>query len=625
LTAAPLHREAPRFQVAIAEAYTRAKWQGQLIQARERLADRYGPGTPWARANPEAAQRVAQPLVKDALYQLALYEHAQAQNTRRSAAWEKAVARHDRFLASFQKDVSAARVTWLRGEALFELRRYSEAAEAYRRSAYDYPLHPQTRDAAYAAVAATERLIPDDGAVSPEVAERLAAISSRFVETFPDDARDPDVLMKAAQTAERAARPELAEPLARRLVERYPKSRWATPAQRIIGQSLYDRGQFAEAEQAFRRARVDAADPDASALTTLAASALYQRASHNQRVGRPSDAVAEYVRVASDYPSTSLAPAALAEAAQINLASGRSADAASLWRRLVDTYPKSPEAPAALQRLAGTAEASGDLVGAIEWYERLAERSQPAARDDLAWQVAALAERASDWKRAERTLAALASRPDLSAPRTVEAGFRAADAAARQGRSSASATLSEAALARYRAWRTQNEAHELTRADVLAARALVELGDRRAADCAAVRLREPIERTLSEKRLSLNAALEAYAEAVTVRAPETTTAAAHKIGMALDEFFQALLSSERPSGLTEEQLEQYTFLLEEQAAPFGEQAVSAYETNVRRAQEFGLYDEWIAKSYDRLATLRPVRYLRPEAPELVRRGLDRAP
>ncbi|MEW6682388.1 MAG: tetratricopeptide repeat protein [Nitrospirota bacterium] len=625
LTVAPLHREAPRFQVAVAETYARAKRQAAVIQARERLAERYGSGTPWARANPEAAKQVAQPLVKDALYQLALYEHAQAQNTRRVAAWEKAVGRHDRFLASFPRDVNAARVTWLRGEALFELQRYAEAADAYQRSAYDYPLHAQTREAAYAAVAARERLIPADGAVAPDAAERLAATASRFVETFPDDGRNPDLLMKAAQSAERANRTDLADSLARRLVERYPTSRWAAPAQRIIGQSLYDKGRFLEAEQTFRRARTDAADSEMAALNALAASALYQRATQDRRDGRTVDALNEFIRVASDYPSTSLAPSALAEAAQISDTSGRSTDAAALRRRLVDTYPNSAEAPAALRMLAGAAEASGDLAGAIEWYERLAARSEPAARDELAWTVAALAERASDWKRAESTLGALAARSDLPAAQTVEAGFRAADAAARQGRGAAGAGFREAALARYRTWRTQDPARELTRADVLAAQALVELGDQRAAACAAIHLREPLERTLSDKRAALDASLDAYTEAVTVRVPETTTAATHKIGTALDEFFQALLASERPSGLTDEQREQYTFLLEEQAAPFEERAVSAYEANVRRAQELGLYDGWIAKSYERLAALRPVRYHRPEAPELVHSDWDRAP
>jgi TolA-binding protein len=625
LSAAPLHPEAPRFESAIAEAYTRAKWQSALIEARERLAERYGPGSAWARANPDASRSVVQPMVKDAVYQLALYEHAEAQKARRPAAWEKALARHERFLTWFPKDVEAARVAWLRGEALFELARYADAADAYQRSAYDYPAHAQTREAAYAAVAAMERLIPGEGPVAPSAAERLASSASRFIEAFPDDSRNADVLMKAAQSAARASRPELADTLARRLLERYPASRWAPAAQRMVGQALYDQGKFADAEQAFRRAAPGVPAKELPAVTALAASALYQRAARDQLDGRTSEAIAGFVRVASDYPDTALAPTALAAAAQIHEASGRPDGAAALWRRLADAHPDSPEVPAALSRLARAAEASGDLTEAIAWYERLAARSEPASKDELTWTIATLAERAGDWARAERTLGSLASRGDLPPPQRVEAGFRAAAAASRQGRGSPGAVFSEAALARYRAWRGQEAIRDLTPADVLAARALLDLGDQRTAACAAVRLREPLEQTLAEKRAALNAALESYAEAVAIKVPETTTAGTHKIGAALDEFFQALLNSERPNGLTAEQLEQYTFLLEEQAAPFEERAVGAYETNVRRTQELGLYDEWIGKSYDRLASLRPARYRRPEAPELVRRGLERAP
>jgi hypothetical protein len=207
----------------------------------------------------------------------------------------------------------------------------------------------------------------------------------------------------------------------------------------------------------------------------------------------------------------------------------------------------------------------------------------------------------------------------------VEAGFRAARAAAQQGRTAASDTLRDAALTRYRTWRAREQARDLTPADVLAAHALVDVGDRRADLCAAIRLREPLERTLNEKRSALNAALEIYAEAVAIRAPDTTTAGTHKIGLALDEFFRSLLDSEPPAGLTAEQLEQYRFLLEEQAAPFEERAVGAYETNVRRTQEVGLYDDWVGQSLDRLAALRPARYRRPEAPELLQHGLERVP
>ncbi len=625
LGAAPLHPDAPRFQSSIAEAYTRAKWQGALIQARERFAERYGPGSAWARANPETAKQVALPQVKDALYQLALYEHAQAQTTRRPTAWEKALARDDRFLAWFPTDLEAARIAWLRGEALFELERYADAADAYQRSAYDYPLHPQTREAAYAVLTARERVIPVDGAVSPDTAERLAASALQFINAFPDDSRNPDVLMKAAQTAQRAGRSQTADTLARRLVDRYPSSRWTSPAQRLIGQALYDQGQFVEAEQAFRRALTGAPPKETDALSALAASALYQRATIDRRDGRSKDAIAEFVRVAGDYPLTSLAPVALADAAQIHETSGRTAEAMVIWRRLVDAHPTSTEAPTALRRLAASSQASGDLPGAIEWYDRLAVRSDSATQDEVAWTVAALAEQTRDWPRAERTLGGLATRADLPTSQAVEAGFRAARAAAQQGRTAASETLRDATLTRYRTWRAREQVRDLTPADVLAAHALLDIGDRRAASCAAIRLREPLERTLAEKRSALNAALETYAEGVAIRAPATTTAGTHKIGLALDEFFRSLLDSEPPAGLTAEQLEQYRFLLEEQAAPFEERAVGAYETNVRRAQEVGLYDDWVGQSFDRLAALRPARYRRPEAPELLQNGLGRVP
>lgn len=625
LAAAPLHPEAPRFQLAIAEAYTRAKWQSALLEARERLIERYQPGSTWAKANPLVAAQVAYPAVKDTLYQLALYDHSQAQGKRRPDAWQKALARHDRFLALFPKEVEAGRVAWLRGEALFELGRYDEAAEAYRRSAYEYPLHPHTRDAAYAAVAAAERMIPPDGAVASPAAARFADETTRFLDAFPDDGRNPDLLMKAAETAARAGQAGQADVLARRLVAQYPKSRWTTPAQRLIAQALYDQGRFLEAEHAFRLALAGAPTQQASVLSTLAASALYQGAGQFRDEGKSSDAISAFIRVASDYPTTPLAPAALTEAADLHLAAGRATEARALWQRLVKEYPDSDTVPAALQRLASDAAAAGDLPAAIGWYERFAARSDAAASTETAWLIAALAERAQDWSRAERTLSALASRADLPAERAIEAGFRAARAAARQGRPDREIALTDSALIRYRAWRAEGRPTDVTAADVLAAQALVALGDRRAAACATIPLREPMERALTDKRAALDEALAAYAEAAEIRVAETTTAATFKIGAALDEFFKALLASERPPHLSEEEREQYDILLEEQAAPFEERAVQAYETNVRRAQELGLYNDWIAKSYERLAALRPVRYHRPERSELIEPRLEVSP
>ena len=74
------------------------------------------------------------------------------------------------------------------------------------------------------------------------------------------------------------------------------------------------------------------------------------------------------------------------------------------------------------------------------------------------------------------------------------------------------------------------------------------------------------------------------------------------------------MASERPSGLDELALEQYDLLLEEQTFPFEEKAIDLFETNAARAAD-GVWDEWVEKSYEELASLMPARYAKLELSE----------
>ncbi|MEO5657454.1 MAG: tetratricopeptide repeat protein, partial [Nitrospiria bacterium] len=624
LEAAPLHPDAPVFQQAIADAYTKAQWQLPLLEARERLIDRYGPESDWARANGDAARLTARRLVKNALYDLALYDHAQAQARRQPAAYERALARHERFLAVFPRDIDAARVAWLRADALFELGRYAAASAAYRQTAYEYPLHAQSREAGYAAVVAWERTVPTDRPPPAEAVDGLLNHVNRFVNTFADDSRNPDLLMKVAETAARAGLPRQARDTAQRLVADYPRSRWSGAALRLIGQAWYDQGEYAAAEDAFRRALAGATGAQAQTVSGLAAAALYQTATARRSAGDTAGAGAAYLKVAGDFPATPFAPAALNDAAEMRAAAGETPAAIGLWTRLAVEYPAAGQTPAALRKLAEAALLRNDRLQAIDWYDRLARRSDAPTQTQLAWTIADLAEQAGDWPRAERELAALAGRAELPPAQAIEAGFRAAHASARRGNAAEARERTAVTLDRYHAWRAQRPpGASLTAADRLAAAALMESADRLAAAATALRLIDPLERSLADKRAALNTALDAYAAIVEMKVG--ATAATHKIGMLLDDFFQAVLGSDRPRDLTPEQLEQYEFLLEEQAAPFEDRAVAAYEANVRRTHQLGLYDEWIERSFARLAVLRPARYRRPELDALLRDGPMRAP
>ena len=109
-------------------------------------------------------------------------------------------------------------------------------------------------------------------------------------------------------------------------------------------------------------------------------------------------------------------------------------------------------------------------------------------------------------------------------------------------------------------------------------------------------------------------ALNAFELASVYKVQEVTTAATHYSGLIYHDFSRALMQSDRPSGLSSEELTQYELLLEEQAFPFEEKAIELYELNARRTVD-GIFDQWVGNSLQQLAELVPAKYAKHEQSE----------
>ncbi len=92
---------------------------------------------------------------------------------------------------------------------------------------------------------------------------------------------------------------------------------------------------------------------------------------------------------------------------------------------------------------------------------------------------------------------------------------------------------------------------------------------------------------------------------------EVTTLATYEIAEIYRKLGQDVMKSERPKKLPADQLEEYNSLLEEQAFPFEEQAITTHEVNAKRTHD-GVYDEGVKKSFTALAELKPARYGKTE-------------
>ena len=148
---------------------------------------------------------------------------------------------------------------------------------------------------------------------------------------------------------------------------------------------------------------------------------------------------------------------------------------------------------------------------------------------------------------------------------------------------------------------------------ITAAKAQLILGDYKTKFYEYVKIIAPVEENLKKKEGLLKEALADYTAAAKYRISDVTTEATFRMGELFEHHKDAIMASERPSELTAEQLEEYNYLLEEQAYPFEEKAISIHEGNVKKTVEEGIYNLWVKKSYERLSTLVPAKYKREEA------------
>ncbi len=152
------------------------------------------------------------------------------------------------------------------------------------------------------------------------------------------------------------------------------------------------------------------------------------------------------------------------------------------------------------------------------------------------------------------------------------------------------------------------------RSRALAAKATLTLAVPAREEFRRIKLVVPLKKSLADKRKAMEAALKAYEQAADYQVADVTTAATFESAELYRQLGKDLMSSERPKGLSKDELEQYDVLLEEQAFPFEEKSIKLHEVNAARTKD-GTYDEWVQKSFAALAQLNPGRYGKVEIGE----------
>jgi TolA-binding protein len=249
----PFHPKSPLLQVEVIEAYKRGEFPSLVLEGKQRFVERYGMDSPfWTRNPPEQNTTVAVHL-KANLTDLAQYYHAEAQKNGKRSDYQQAANWYRKYLAYFPGEADSANTNFLLAEILFESEDFLEATGEYERTAYDYPLHDHSSEAAYAAILSyrmhEESLQGEEKKIWHQ---QYLDSGLKFADTYPEHPESGAVLTTVSEDLFRQNQFDLAIVVAQTVVAKQPpvKRPLARTAWTVIAHSQFELDNFVEAEAA---------------------------------------------------------------------------------------------------------------------------------------------------------------------------------------------------------------------------------------------------------------------------------------------------------------------------------------------------------------------------------------
>ena len=623
----PMHKVAPTFSRRAIEIFEQAGFPQRVVEAKKEFSTRFALASDYWVKNEIYESPGVIDFIRDNLVDLSSYYHALYQDKRyakdRQRNFEEARRWYREIVKSYPASPATPMARYRLADLLLEQKEYVDAAIEYEHAAYDYTTEEWSDDAAYAAIYAyRQELKVAEGPRRRGVMSLAATSSLRFADTFPEHGQVPNVLTNAANDLYELRKYAAAIDAGRKMIARYPHSHSGLrrSAWSVVAYASIEAEDFVGAERAFTQvlALTPRGDDARRALIDGLGAAVYKQGEAANRREDYQAAVEHFARVRETGASSNIRISAEYGAAVALIGMQEWAQAAADLEAFRNRHSGHRLAGDATGQLAYVYKEIGEIKRSAAEHEKLAANAEDPdlARDelltagDLYRQTGALGEAARVYEQYVETY-----------PEPIDINMDTRQLVAEIHKE----------LSNNAQYYGQLEAMVAVAADagddgndrirLLAANAALALAERRYEQFARLKLTQPFERSLPLKQDAMDQAIAALEGIVNYEVAEVTAAATFYIAQTYMNFSQSLLDSERPAGMTQTELNSYELLIEEEAYPFEDQAITVHEANY----EFmltGVYNSWIQKSLDELAELLPARYAKQEASEGLLRSVD---
>jgi tetratricopeptide (TPR) repeat protein len=611
------NEKAPLLEMQAIEAYSKGGFPDLVLQGKKEFVENYSYGTPfWQGRTPRGEPKVVAEL-KTNLKDVAQYYHAEAQRTKNVADYQEAAKWYRSYLTSFPDDPESAVTNFLLASTLYESKQYLEAAQQYENTAYSYGTNDKAAEAGYAAlVSYGKEEETSSGDTKAKIHAKEVDSSLKFAQAFPTHPEVPQVLTRAASDLYAAKDYARATAAAQSLLARQPpvdagKQRIAYT---VIANSNFEQGQFdkAEAGYASAQALMAANDPERPAIVERLAASIYKQGEQKNKAGDSAGAVDDFLRVSKLAPTSKVRANADFDAGALLITQKQWDRAIVVLEDFRRNFPQSPLQEEVTRKLAVAYSESNHPGQAAVEFEMIAQSptETPEVQREATLQAAELYDKSGNTAKSRAMLEAFVKHFPQPLNPAMEARNKLSVIAQKSGDYTGRDYWLKEIINADRAAGTART----DRSKALAAKATLTLAGPARDEFMRVKLVAPLKKSLAEKRKAMETALKAYTQAADYQVAEVTTAATFESAELYRQLGKDLMSSERPKGLSKDEMEQYDVLLEEQAFPFEEKAIQLHEVNTARAKD-GTYDEWVQKSFAALAQLNPGRYAKVEISE----------
>jgi tetratricopeptide (TPR) repeat protein len=617
ITLHPFHPAAPRFSMRVVETFTKGGFPKLVLESKRDFASKYGLQAEYWRHNKPEELPEAIAYLKTDLKDLATHYHAEYQGSQEAneklANYHEALRWYGDYLNSFPKDAESPAINYRMADLLFENKDFGEAAKQYERTAYGYTANAQSAAAGYAAVYAYREQLKVVAKENLEAVKHDTIASSiKFADTFPTHPQAAAVLGAAADDQYEMKDYRAAVGSAQRVIDKYPgaempirRSAWI-----VVAHGSFELAEYPQAEKAYTQVLAVTPESDASHakfVENLAAS-IYKQGEIARDAKDYRAAADHFLRIRTAAPTSTIRATAEYDAggALIELKDWKAA--AGVLEAFRSTYPKHKMAGEATRLIARAYRESGELSHAAGEYERLAsESTDDAVRRESLLVAGDLYQQSNANDKALNAY----QRYVTDFPKPLEAAVETHFKMAEIHKGAHDDSLYQKELAEIVRIDGAAGPERTGRTRTLAGRSALVLAEQLYQACVAVKLRQPFETSLKEKRQRMDATIKAMTGLVDYQIADVTAAATFYMAETYFDFSRSLKESERPADMKGANLEKFEADLDEAAYPFEDKAIKVHEKNMESLHA-GVFNAWTEKSLSRLAEMVPGRYAKNE-------------